>query len=289
MKCTNRRKLLDLYGERKMSHFLSFIIPCYNCAGTVGEAIESIYKQDLNIPFEIVCTDDDSKDSTREVLTCYQSKYSNLYVHYHSQNTGVYGGAAAANTCVVNSKGDLIFRLDSDNVLAPDSVNKLIKLLDRVGCDGAAFGELRYFSGNYKHKGSWFYKASNNICDIKHILSTGETPASSGNYLYTRKSFDRVGGYPNVGLDSFGFGFRQHATGGKIVVLPGTFYWHRLSPNSCWRHDEKRGVNGKYGATIFREFPELFTDETNSFLASSDCEKNFFKHLKNGRFKLKIE
>lgn len=272
--------------DYSMSHFLSFIIPCYNCADTVGEAIESIYQQTLDIPFEVICTDDSSGDSTRQVLAYYQKKRPNLHVHYHDQNRG---GAAARNTCVANSRGDLIFCLDSDNILVPDSVSKLIKLLDETGCDGAAVAELRYFEGskgNYRYSHSWFYEAPNNICDISHILSTTMTPAASGNYLYTRKSFDRAGGYPEGNsLDTLGFGFRQHATGGEIAILPGTFYWHRLSSNSYWMREQRKGSHDKNAANIFREFPELFTDETNCFLASPDCEKDFFKHLKSGRFK----
>jgi len=270
-----------------MSHFLSFIIPCYNCADTVGEAIESIYQQNLDIPFEVVCTDDGSEDSTREVLSYYQNKHSNLNVHHHDQNRG---GAVARNTCVANSRGDLIFCLDSDNILVLDLVSNLIKLLDDIGCDGASFAELRYFEGtkgNYKHTHSWFFEAPDGFCDINHIMSTTKTPAASGNYLYTRKSYDRAAGYPEGrgAMDSWGFGFRQHATGMKIAILPGSFYWHRLSGESYWTREEKKGTNNKNAAEIVREFPELFTDETNSFLASPDCEKDFFTHIENGRFK----
>jgi len=273
--------------QKPSENFLTYIIPCYNCADTVSEAIESIYQQNLDIPFEVICTDDCSDDSTRQVLSCYQKKYSNLHVYYHDKNMD---GAITRNTCVKNSKGDLIFCLDSDNILAPDSVGKLIKLLDDTGCDGASFAELRYFEGpkgSYRHTHSWFFETPNDICDIDHILSTERTPAACGNYLYTRKSYDRAGGYPQGrgAMDSWGFGFRQHATGAKIAILAGSFYWHRLSADSYWTREQKKGTNGKNAASIVREFPELFTDETNRFLTTADCEKDFFKHLAAGRLK----
>jgi hypothetical protein len=170
-------------------------------------------------------------------------------------------------------------------------VGKLIKLLDDTGFDGASFAELRYFegkAGSYKHTHSWIFESPNGICDLNHILSNTKTPAASGNYLYTRKSYDRAGGYPAGcgAMDSWGFGFRQHATGAKIAILPGSFYWHRLSADSYWTREEKKGENGKNAAKIVREFPGLFTEETNVFLGTAEAEKDFFKHIDNGRFKI---
>jgi glycosyltransferase involved in cell wall biosynthesis/predicted SAM-dependent methyltransferase len=242
--------------------------------------------QKLDIPFEVICTDDGSTDSTRDILSYCQKKLPNFQVYYHDRNKG---GAAARNTCVAKSRGDLIFCLDSDNILAPDSVGKLIKLLDTIGCDGASFAELRYFKGtkgSYKHSHSWFFEAPDGICDLSHILSTSKTPAASGNYLFTRKSYDRAGGYPSGcgAMDAWGFGFRQHATGAKIAVLSGSFYWHRISADSYWTREEKKGDNGKNAAKILREFPELFTDETNKFLTTAEVENYFFKCLNDGRF-----
>ena len=83
------------------------------------------------------------------------------------------GGGAARNTCVKNSHGDIIFCLDSDNVLVPNSVHDLICLLDASACEGACFEKLYFFAGNFKHQNTWTYKAPNNICDVYHVFSEG--------------------------------------------------------------------------------------------------------------------
>lgn len=267
-------------------HFLTFIVPSYNCANTVGESIESIYCQNLSIPFEVICTDDKSKDSTREVLAHYQEKYNNLHVYYHQENKG---GAAARNTCVSHAQGDLIFCLDSDNILAPNSVQGLVDLIDQTGCEAAAFKELKYFEGNYKYNKSWFYEAPNNICDITHILKTNFTPGSSGNYLYTKASYNRAGGYPegSGATDTWRFAFRQHATGTKIAILPNTYYWHRYSEHGYWGRDYRAGtLNKNYFAAIL-EFPELFTPETQEFIATwNPTQRDLFQDIYAGFFKL---
>jgi glycosyltransferase involved in cell wall biosynthesis len=275
---------LQVHAEDRQ-HFLSFIIPCYNCVGTVEESIASIYKQNMTIPFEVICTNDGSKDTTAQLLAVCEQKYPGLHVYTHSVNKG---GAAARNTCVEHTQGDLIFCLDSDNVLAPNSIMPLVECLDASGCDGATFEELRYFNGNFNRSHSWYYKASDNIVTLQHIMSTYITPACSGNYLYTRESFDRAGGYNGKNrsaMDAWIFGFRQLATGSRIAVLPKTFYWHRLSSNSYWIREGRN--NSLAGYETLRQFPHLFIEKTNSFLAKIDPnQRDFSSDLVAGKFEL---
>jgi glycosyltransferase involved in cell wall biosynthesis len=261
-------------------HFLSFIIPCFNCAATIYQAIESIYQQKLDIPFEVICTDDCSTDTTKEILLEYQNQYSNFHVCFHDQNKG---GAAARNTCAINSTGDLIFCLDSDNILPPTSINRLVKYFNNSGCKAACFKELRYFYKSIQnHIFSWYFEAPDNVCDISHIISTHITPAASGNYLYTRESYELAGGYPEESgaMDAWGFGFLQHATGTSIAILPGSFYWHRVSVNSYWRREEKAGKNNKNAVTIVRKFAHIFDKESREKLFSKEAEDHFFEMIK---------
>lgn len=109
----------NLISEEDGKHFLSFIMPCYNCSKTIRKSIDSIYEQNHRVPFEIICTDDGSTDNTRDVLCEYEKKYENFHVFYHEKNLGA---GAASNTCVKHSQGNPLFRLDSDNVLSHESI-----------------------------------------------------------------------------------------------------------------------------------------------------------------------
>lgn len=275
-----------IFINAQAKHFLSFIMPCYNCASTVIESIDSIYKQNLSIPFELICTDDGSSDSTREILKQCEQTYPHMRVYFHEKNKG---GAGARNTCVSHAQGDLIFCLDSDNVLAPDSIEKLITCLDQSGCEAATFEEVRYFSGNYNHSHSWFYKAQENKCDIFHVMATHITPGSSGNYLYTKKSYMRAHGYPegSGATDTWRFAFRQLATGTKIAILPQSFYWHRMSGDSYWMRDQIAGKNNNNYFQSVKEYPELFTKETQQYIETWNPQSyDFFQDLLHNRFVL---
>jgi glycosyltransferase involved in cell wall biosynthesis len=289
---------LDLHGERKMSHFLSFIITGYNCADTIEEAIDSIYHQNLNIPFEVIVTNDCSTDTTKDILLRYERQNSNFYSYHHNINQGT---GAGRNTCVRHSKGDLIFVLDADNFLESNTINQLVSHLDKNNCEGASFLEARIFvtfEGKHSIQGHIVASelSAGNICDLACFLRTTKNPVSHGNYLYTRKSFDLVGGYPEGqegtpegALEAYKFGFRQLAMDMKIAVLLDSFYWHRLSSGGKWMRDDELGVNSKAQVEELRKFAHLFTAETNKLLASEELTRGrtFSKKLNKGCFKLK--
>ena len=268
-------------------HMLSFIVPCYNCADTIRDSIASIFQQSLPIPFEVVCADDCSTDNTLRILREYAEKNSNLHVFTHEKNKG---GAAARNTCVRNSSGDLIFCLDSDNILVPGSVGRLVEHLLKTGADAASFAELRYFKlSTANHTHSWFFEAPNNLFTLEHVITRIKTPAASGNYLYTRRSYERAGGYPEGGgaMDAWGFGFRQHATGTAIAILPDSFYWHRTSDNSYWSREERIGNNDKNAVAIAREHINLFDGQSAQQLLSPEMENSFFAMISKDVLRLR--
>jgi glycosyltransferase involved in cell wall biosynthesis len=266
-------------------HFLSFVMPCYNCSKTVRKSIDSIYAQNISIPFEVVCTDDASKDDTLTILREYEKRYDNFHVFVHPHNKG---GGAACNTCVKNSRGDLLFRLDSDNILAPNTIDQLVALLDSTGCEGATVQELRFFIGNLEHTSSWFYEGRDNICDLECLITKIANPAHSGNYLYTRKSFERAGGYPEKhGSDTFCFGFKQYATGTKIAILPNSFYWHYHNQDGYWSREEKTGANKKVALDVVSKFSEVFSKKTRKLLNKLNKQHgNIFDEIQNKRLEL---
>ncbi len=272
------------------SHFLSFVMPCYNCDQTVRDSIESIYQQNLTIPFEVICTDDGSTDDTIKILHEYELKYSNFHVIVHENNQG---GGAANNTCVAHSQGDLLFRLDSDNILAADSIPPLITLLDSSGCDGAAFQEIRFFikdiSNQKIHKNSCFYKIENNIADLKHALTGQANPLASGNYLYSRASFDKAGGYPTAhGSDTHCFGLKQYMTGAKIAILPNTFYWHFFNEHGYFCREERTGNNRKAVWATLKKYANIFNQKTRSYLEKVDITQvDPWSAMENGELQLK--
>ena len=86
---------------------VSVIIPTYNRAWTLKDAVDSVLLQDYpNI--ELIIIDDGSEDNTQELLTAYKNEITVLC----QENKGV---SAARNKGIIQSRGRFIALLDSDD------------------------------------------------------------------------------------------------------------------------------------------------------------------------------
>lgn len=174
------------------------------------------------------------------------------------------GGSAARNTCVANSKGDIIFCLDSDNALCPNSVQVLIDQMDETGDDIISFGYLQFFIDDFKKTSQITYNLLGEQYTLKDILESPFTPPWSGNYLYTKESYLRAGGYCEKysTIDTFAFGFHQLLTGSKMSVVPNTYYMHRYGFESYWIRETKSGRIQTQFLELLLSHEDIFTDHT---------------------------
>ncbi len=203
---------------------ISIIIPCYNCEDTVEEAVRSCYTQGiLENDFEIILVDDYSTDKTASLLTQIAKDYSNSKILSHEKNRG---GGAARNTGIKSSDGKYIFCLDSDNVFAPQTLSVMLEYLEKNSCDGVAIEERRFFNKTIKN----FEPSRNPISSKGVVLGDLFTEKSVllDNFLYSRESYDRTAGYPeNHGFDTQCFEVRYLSANNKVLVCPGTIFYHR--------------------------------------------------------------
>ncbi|MBL1264891.1 glycosyltransferase family 2 protein [Candidatus Methylomicrobium oryzae] len=102
---------------------ISVIIPTYNRAPFVCEAIDSVFSQTFT-DYEIIVVDDGSTDSTKEVLEKYQDKIKYIY----QENSGV---SAARNAGIKNSTGSWLAFLDSDDKWMPQYLSTQVEWVRR--------------------------------------------------------------------------------------------------------------------------------------------------------------
>ncbi len=100
---------------------ISVIIPTYNRADFLAEALASIAAQTL-LPFEVIVVDDGSTDHTADVV-----RASALPVLYVCQDH--VGVASARNRGLEKSRGDLIAWLDSDDLWEPEFLATCVSVL----------------------------------------------------------------------------------------------------------------------------------------------------------------
>ena len=104
---------------------VSVIIPTYNRAALVYEAVQSVLRQTYD-NFEVVVVDDGSVDDTAARLQALASTTSKLcYVYQENQ-----GRSAARNAGIRLARGEYLSFLDSDDCYLPDKLACQVKTLD---------------------------------------------------------------------------------------------------------------------------------------------------------------
>lgn len=115
----------------------SVIIPTYNRAEVVSDAIDSALAQTLT-DIEIIVVDDASTDNTEAVLSSYGDKIT-YFTHDENQ-----GGSAARNTGIEAASGEYIAFLDSDDTWASKKLERQITELETRDDDWiAAYCDFR--------------------------------------------------------------------------------------------------------------------------------------------------
>lgn len=95
------------------SPLVSVIVPSYNTAKYLPDAIDSILRQTYQ-NFEIIVVDDGSTDDTRDVMKAYAGNPKVIYIHQENR-----GESGARNTGIRAARGELIALCDADDMWMP--------------------------------------------------------------------------------------------------------------------------------------------------------------------------
>lgn len=125
---------------------VSIIIPCYNQAGYVEEAVLSAINQTYQ-NIEIICVNDGSTDKTSEVIKKLVDKYKNIVFFDEPENKGV---VAARNFAIQACTGEYILPLDADDTIEPTYVERAVKVLDENKNIGVVYCRAKIFGAEDK-------------------------------------------------------------------------------------------------------------------------------------------
>jgi len=163
---------------------VSVIIPCYNYAHYLAEAIDSALAQSHS-DVEIVVLDDGSTDDTAAVAARYGAS-----VRYVRQDNR--GLPAARNAGVAASTGPLLAFLDADDVWLPDKLAKQLDELTHTPVPGLISGAMEACDAAGRPLGIR-KPALEPGRTYPEIVIRGTAPPST--FLVPRTIFERVGGF----------------------------------------------------------------------------------------------
>ncbi len=174
--------------DNSITQKISVVIPTYNYADFISEAVESVLAQTFPV-FEIIVVDDGSNDNTEEVIKQFGDK-----VKYIKQRNG--GVCAARNNGVENAGGDFIAFLDADDVWFPEKIEKqMAKFAEdtKIGLVHCRMREFDTESGETMRlhlEGEEGWVADGLLLFDKTIII-----GCGGSIIVSRKAFETVGGF----------------------------------------------------------------------------------------------
>lgn len=113
---------------------VSVIMAVYNGEKYIQEAIESVLNQTYK-DIELVVVDDGSNDNTRKIVEKYKDV---IYIYQENKGQG-----SARNLGIEVSKGEYLAFLDSDDLYAPDKIEKQLKILLKNNNIDVVYNDLK--------------------------------------------------------------------------------------------------------------------------------------------------
>ena len=136
--CTDLIKKKEIPALNDANPFISIVIPTYNRARFVTQAVQSALDQEAGYTnFEVLVVDDGSTDKTAEQLRDIQNPRFRYVLKEHS------GAPSTRNRGIREAKGDFILWLDSDDVLEPDTLKRYVQCFQNYADADVYYGNLR--------------------------------------------------------------------------------------------------------------------------------------------------
>jgi glycosyltransferase involved in cell wall biosynthesis len=167
---------------------ISVVIPTYNRAALLQQAVASILAQTLS-PVQVLVVDDGSTDSTPEVLAGLRPRVQSIRVPQGGKSSALNAGLKAVS-------GDYVWIFDDDDVALPDALERFVEPLQEDPSLGFSYSHHWYTQGLDDGRLAE-PKGSNKIPDVR--TRGFLVPLLEFNFLGSATLFVRASCYSEVG------------------------------------------------------------------------------------------
>jgi glycosyltransferase involved in cell wall biosynthesis len=233
---------------------VSVIVPVYNGADYIGQALQSVLTQDYS-NLEIIVIDDGSTDNTRQIVQSYRDQRIGCL---HQQNRGV---SCARNSGIRSAKGQFVMPLDADDMMAPAFISKHLAEFQRhpeadlVYCDVTLIDPAGHPITTLKMPE---YRDRRHM--IRDLFRAGH-PVVPFRFGIRRSVFDKIGLYDETLLvgEDYDMIRRFVKAGLQAHHLAEPLHLRRMQPNSLTRTYSQQKAQSHF--SVVRRFCETFAPE----------------------------
>ena len=217
----------------------SVIVPVYNVADYLSACVDSLLSQRCD-DWELILVDDGSTDGICPAL-CDElaAAHPELIRTIHQENGGL---GAARNTGLEAAKGDYLLFVDSDDILEPQTMERLNEEVEKTHADMYVF-HYRYITDNGEQPGEARQSAVTGepvSLETEPVLLL-DSPSACFR-LWKRELFaDGSIRFPGrVWYEDLCTTPKALLRAKSIVQIPDSFYRYLLRPGSIMRNDQLR-------------------------------------------------
>ena len=207
---------------------ISVVVPLYNHASYIVDALQSVIDQG-NIVKEVIVIDDGSKDDSLRIAR--QFAIGNPRIRISSQNNS--GAAVTLNRGVQMASAEYVAILNSDDVWAPGRLDRLVRALDLdVGLDLAASGLSFINDDSVEIRNAWYEEVQDRFIERRDLglaLMDANILMTTSNFVTRRRVFDELGGFADLRYaHDLDFGLRLTLNGRRIGFIDRALMAYRV-------------------------------------------------------------
>lgn len=255
--------------SKPVAHSVSVVSSNYNNGAFLEAYFQSIIDSSV-WPGEVVIADDGSTDQSVEIIESFAKKYSWIKPIILTENLGV---AHATNRALDKASGELILRIDPDDMLMPHRIKSQSEYFESHPETDVLGGNCWYIDARNDHRisRSGFPADSESI---EKLFRIGENGVLNGTTMVRKNWFDR-------------FRYRQEMVWAEDydvfsrMLHAGARFAGQAEPHTLVRIHRGSATSNLQWDTIekaYRQSIELFNNTR-----SEDSVRRNFKHLVNYR------
>ena len=213
----------------------------YNCAETLGEAIDCIINQTYK-DFELIMCDDGSSDATYEVALAYKNKYpEKIKLIKNEKNMGL---NFTLNHCLEYADGEFIARMDGDDICDPTRFEKQLEFFEKHPDIAILSSDMNFFDEG----GVWGKTHVKSEPQKRDFLK--ETQFCHAAAMVKKAAYDAVGGYSVdkklLRVEDYHLWIKMYAAGYRGMNIQEPLYSMRDDRNAQSRRKFKYRINEAY-------------------------------------------
>lgn len=250
---------------------VSVLVPVYNVEKYLDECIDSIESQTYK-NLEVIFVNDGSTDRSLDILN---RRKRNNYIVISQQNSG---SASTRNTCMHFAKGEFICFLDSDDMLTPAAIEKMVEVALENEAD-IVRGRLVRFTTDTEQ--SFKQSSPDDVVEFRKAFlewSSFQTGVCGGIYRRSLFSENDLWFYEGLNFgEDFAMNCRVAYFAKRVANIDMVIYRYRINQDSM--------------TVAFKEIyaTELFeiSDRIKAFYEEKADGEVYSNVIKNGRAKIK--